>query len=261
MSDNGGVYYPPAAGYGLYLLFRALYHAVKSDSASGRPAPAARPARAPIITPPPGRSSPVSPGAPDPPASPATLTLAWPIPESAPLVVPVEKWQRQDELLAWRFWGLGRLRADGGARLKSFRAPYAWDGPVLRAHRLPTESPFSRSGVYALKGPKECNNGVYWTDECWVSGWVALSGRVIEHEHGFRAERVVIRKLRLGVGTHLHLRRMDDVMALAAELEQRYQAPVDLGPFERRFAGGVLEARPQAWPEGVPDLPEGIALW
>jgi hypothetical protein len=105
------------------------------------------------------------------------------------------------ELLAWRFWGLGRLLSDGGVRLKSFRAPWVWDGPVLRAHRIPSESPYSRTGIYALKGPRDCNADIYWSEECWVAGWVALSGRVVEHELGYRAERAVVRRLRLGVGT------------------------------------------------------------
>jgi len=192
MSDHSSPYFPPAAGYGLFVLIRGLVNAFK-------PGPIDKHARPPIITPHPGCSSPVAPVEPI-PDSPVTLALAWPITD-APLVVPVEQWRRNGELLAWRFWGLGRLRADGGVRLKSFRAPWAWDGPVLRAHRIPSESPYSRTGIYALKGPRDCNADIYWSEECWVAGWVALSGRVVEHEHGYRAERGVIRRLRLGVGT------------------------------------------------------------
>jgi hypothetical protein len=259
LSDHGSGYYPPAAGYGLYLLFRALYHAAKPGAAA-TPTLAAQPARAPIITPPPGSSSPVSPAAPDIANSPATLALAWPIPKAEPLVVPVEKRHRGGELLAWRFWSLGRLRADGGVRLKSFRAPWVWDGPVLRAHRLPSESPFSRAGVYALKGPPPHHADVHWCEECWVSGWVALSGRVVEHEHGYRAERAVIRRLRLGLGTHLHVTHMEDVVALATELEQRYQAPVNLGHVERRFAARVLATQSGRWQGGIPEIPEEVRV-
>lgn len=219
-----------------------------------KPGPIAKPARQPIITPPPGCSSPVEPI----PGSPATLTLAWPITD-APLVVPVERWKSNDELLAWRFWSLGRLSADGGVRLKSFRAPWAWDGPVLRAHRLPSESPFNHTGIYTLKGPRECSVEMYWSHECWVAGWVALSGRVVEHERGYRAERAVIRRLRLGVGTHLHIPHVADVLALAAELEQRYQAPVDLGRLERRYAG-MLGVKGELWTGGIPQIPEWIRL-
>jgi hypothetical protein len=251
MSDHVGPYFPPAAGYGLYVLVRGLFKAVK-------PAPTSTPAPPPIITPPPGCSSPVAPAEPI-PNSPATLALAWPITD-APLAVPVEQWRRNGELLAWRFWSLGRLATDGGVRLKSFRAPWAWDGPVLRAHKLPSESPFSRNGVYALKSPPPRRADVHWSDECWVSGWVALSGRVVEHEHGYRAERAVIRRLRLGVGTHLRVTQMEDLLALAAELEQRYQAPVNLGHVERRFAARVLVGQEHLWQGGIPEIPEGVRV-
>jgi hypothetical protein len=252
MSDNSSAYYPPAAGYGLYLLLRTLYWAAK-------PAKPAKSGHAPIVTPPPGSSSPVSPVE-QVPNSPATLTLAWPIPDEAPLVVPAEQWQRRSELLAWRFWGLGRSSADGGVRLKSFRAPWVWDGPAFGGHRLPTESPFSRAGVYALKAPPPRRADVHWSEECWVSGWVALSGRVVEHEHGYRAERAVIRRLRLGVGTHLHVTQMEDLLALVVELEQRYQAPVNLGFVERRFAARVLHTRDHLWCGGIPEIPQGVLV-
>jgi hypothetical protein len=252
MSDNSSAYYPPAAGYGLYLLLRTLYRAAK-------PAAPARSGRPPIITPPPGSSTPVSPVE-QVPNSRATLALAWPIPDAAPLVVPVEKWQRKGELVAWRFWGLGRLSADGGVRLKSFRAPWVWDGPVLSAHRLPSESPFGRAGVYALRAPPPRRADVHWSEECWLSGWVALSGRVVEHEHGYRAERAVIRRLRLGVGTHLRVTRMEDLLALANELERRYQAPVNLGHVERRFAGRVLKNQEHLWRPEIPVIPGWVRV-
>lgn len=247
----------PVAGIALYALFRALRDAGTSRTLASAPVP---PRRA-IVTPPPGRSSPVSPVA-SVPDSRATLQLAWPIPKEAnDLTVPVQRWEKQQELLGWRFWGLGRHPKDGGVRLRSFRAPYAWDGPVLRAHRLPSESPFSRAGVYALKSPKLCNVDLYWeSDECWVSGWVALSGRVVEHERGYRAERAVIRRLRLGVAAHLHLPKMEDVMAVAAELERRYQAPVDLGQLERRYALSLLEQHPGRWDSGIAELAAGTRV-
>lgn len=241
----------PVAGIALYALFRAIRN---SRTATSPP----EPPRRPIITPPPGRSAPVSPVAPI-PDSRATLQRAWPIPAGLNLVVPVERWSNKGELLAWRFWGLGR-HADGGVRLTSFRAPWAWDGPVLRAHRLPSESPFSRTGVYALKAMPPRKAEVHWSEECWVSGWVALSGRVVEHEHGYRAERVVIRRLRLGVGTHLRLPRIEDVLALARELERRYQAPVNLGQVERRFAARVLKSQAQVRPPEIPVIPEWVRV-
>jgi hypothetical protein len=172
----------------------------------------------------------------------------------------VERWEREDELLAWRFWKLGLLPSDGGVRLLSFRAPCVWDGPVLRAHRPPSESPFSSSGVYALKAEPPRSADVHHSDECWVSGWVALSGRVVEHEHGYRAERAVIRRLRIGVGTHLRVTHMEDLLALAAELEHRYQAPVNLGHVEWRFAARVLVRQEHLWQGGIPEIAEGVRV-
>lgn len=246
MSDPN---FGPVAGYALFFLIRALYQGSRQP----------KPTLSPTVTPPPRSPSPVSPVAPV-AESRATLPRAWPIPPGLDLVVPVERWRRNGELLAWRFWGLGRHPGDGGLRLVSFRAPWAWDGPVLRAHRLPSESPFSSAGVYALKKPPPHTADVHWSDECWVSGWVALSGRVVEHEHGYRAERVVIRRLRLGLGTHLRLPRVEDIIALAAELERRYQAPVNLGMVERRFAQRVLQARQEHWQEGIPEIRSGVRV-
>ena len=80
-----------------------------------------------------------------------------------------------------------------------------------------------------------------------MTGWVALSGRVVEHELGYRAERAVIRKLRLGVGTHLVEQRIPALHRIARELEDRYQAPVKIGWTERRLARTLLGGgfRPQ----------------
>lgn len=272
----------PVAGIALYALFRAVRDARKTRkaglplAASSPPGPLSPSLRSGQAVPERGNSGRAVVAAPQ---SRATLQCAWPIPPGLDLTVPVERWQKEKELLGWRFWGLGRVvgrsgpkgrpggrgQADDGrerpfadVRLRSFRAPYAWDGPVLRAHRLPSESPFSRAGVYALKSPKLCNVDLYWdTDECWVAGWVALSGRVVEHERGYRAERAVIRRLRLGVATHLHLPHLEDVMALAAELERRYQAPVDLPPLERNYALWLLEQHPGRWGGGIPELAAG----
>jgi len=93
-----------------------------------------------------------------------------------------------------------------------------------------------------------------------VSGWVALSGRVVEHEHGYCAERAVIRRLRLGVGTHLRLPYMEDLLTLAAELEKRYHASVNLGHVERRFATRVLKEQEHLWSAWIPEIPDGVRV-
>src|SRR5438309_10692001 len=108
-------------------------------------------------------------------------------------------------------------------------------------------SPENHSGIHAHKVPLYGQVPWIWNESCWVTGWVALSGRVVEHELGYRAERAVIRKLRLGVGTHLVEQRIPALHRIARELEDRYQAPVKIGWTERRLARVLLGrgVRPQ----------------
>jgi hypothetical protein len=113
---------------------------------------------------------------------------------------------------------------------------WMWEGPVFGADRLPDEGDANHSGVYALKGRPRTHGDLTWSPHCCVVGWVALSGRVLEHEFGYRAERVVIRRLRLVIGTHLRVVKDDDLRWIQNQLEQRYQAPVKLGEVERRIA-------------------------
>jgi hypothetical protein len=245
MSDSAAAALGPVVAYAVIAFLRGL----------------TRPARTPIdLTPRLRRVIPPPANTLDVPESSATLQHKWPLPSEGPLVVPAEPWRREDELLGWRFWKLGRLPSDGGIRLLSFRAPCVWEGPVLRAHRPPSESPFSSSGVYALKAEPPRGADVHRSDECWVSGWVALSGRVVEHEHGYRAERAVIRQLRLGLGLHLRFPALEDIVRLAAELEQHYQAPVDLGVVARSIARRVLAEQKEQWLGGIPEIPEGFRV-
>lgn len=249
MSTDSSAALGPLVAYALIALYRALRRPEPPKARGKRELVDPRP-RLHRVVPPPSAATVQG-------ETKATLQHKWPLPEESSLVVPVEGWERDDELIAWRFWKLGRLTSDGGIRLLSFRPPFAWDGPVLRAHRLPSESPFSCAGVYALKAAPPANADVLWSDECWVSGWVALSGRVVEHEQGYRAEQAVIRALRLGVGTHLRVLETPDLLALAAELERRYQAPVDLGAVERGYSARVLKEHGRRWGCGVPEIPEG----
>ena len=105
--------------------------------------------------------------------------------------LPVVKWQG-GELLAWRVWRLCRSQPDGGLRLVSLARGTVWHGPVLRADLVPDAFPGCGSGVYALKPATLPGRQQFdWAlgADTWVRGWVALSGRVVEHERGYRAER------------------------------------------------------------------------
>lgn len=152
--------------------------------------------------------------------------------------VTTVRWTRAGELIGRRMWGLCVWWEDGELRLTSIAAPCAWDGPVHRAHLTPgVERPYpgfkevGSAGVYAFK-PEAAE----WMDrECrtlgLVTGHVALSGRVVEHELGYRAERAVIRDLRLEP-VALHALGSDRaVRAAVAALERRYQVDVAVSEF------------------------------
>ena len=247
MSDYRGYNYPPAAGIGAYMVARWLWGLMHEPERAARAAtaqrviitPPPRAAAAPIVTPPP--------------------VQAKQLPAPSVPVPPVVHWTSSRELVAWRAWRLARWGPDNGLRLVSVTANWAWDGPVFGADFLPYGSDGNKSGVYALKWRPCPQIEWLWGEYCWVLGWVALSGRVVEHRYGYRAERAVIRRLRLGVGTYLKVEEQDDLLEVQEELERRYQTPVKLGGVERRLArrlwdelplfqsgGGIGVVRPEA---------------
>ena len=107
-----------------------------------------------------------------------------------------------------------------------------WEGPTLRADAVPT--PENAHGIYAR--PRNWQPSPYWMPQVSqpgmppkVWGEIALSGRVIECESGYRAEQGTIRSLFLfGTGG----RSID----LKEQLEARYGVSVVVGdkpPFEQ----------------------------
>lgn len=160
----------------------------------------------------------------------------WRVPENLSVV----RWQG-GELLAWRVWNLCRWRPDGSLRLVSATRPTVWDGPVLMADHRPLATPSCGSGVYAVKpSVRPCRRHYDWAlgGETWVRGWVALSGQVVEHERGYRAERAVIRRLRLGAAAHRYFRSPKKLARVREELERRYQCPVKISGVDMRIARG-----------------------
>jgi hypothetical protein len=153
-------------------------------------------------------------------------------------------WTERTELIAWRAWRLGfllrRRGGDGGPRLLSIAAHCIWNGPVV-SDGVPLPTIDQPSGIYTLKlgVPDRIN----WQNEfCWVTGTVALSGRVVEHELGYRAERAVVRELSLGVGAHLALRSLRRLRKTVDSLEGRYQVAVNIGLAERQIADRMLNS-------------------
>ena len=106
------------------------------------------------------------------------------------------------------------------------------DGVPLPSTERPT-------GIYALK-PKLADRVGWQNESCWVTGTIALSGRVVEHQLGYRAERAVVRELRLGVGAHLVIRSLKQLREIIDELESRYQVTVSVGQAEREIADRML---------------------
>ena len=220
MSDHRGYGYPPAAGYGVYMLIRGLIRLVQEPKKLSVPTQTVI-AKPPIPTPPPPRPSP---------------------PVVADRTPPLVQWTEPGELLAWRCWRLGFLLrgsgGDGGPRLLSLSAPCVWNGPVVRCGVPALDQP---SGIYALKADQA--GWVDWQNEhVWVVGTIALSGRVVEHEIGFRAERAVVRELHLGVGTHLAVRSLKRLRELVDDLEDHYQVTVHIGGAEREIADRMLHS-------------------
>jgi len=170
-----------------------------------------------------------------------------------PPPVPTVPWTGCSELIGRRLWGLCRWWEDGELRLTSLWSCWAWDGPVLRAHTrpeimhaYPDPTYAGRAGIYAFK-PEAAT----WMDTAWmryglVSGHVALSGRVIEHELGYRAERCVIRDLRLGPAAIRAFGNRLSLRAAITNLEWRYQVEVACVP-------GKLSALVRSVPRFVPD--------
>jgi hypothetical protein len=211
VSDHKGYAFPPAAGYGVYMLIRGLVSLFEEPKRAAAPRTQAK---RPIVAPPP---------------TPAT---SLPTP-------PVVQWTSDRELLAWRAWRLAVV-GEEGVRLLSLSAPCIWDGPAIRADVAPFCTIENPSGIYALKPAVAAASEWTRSEHCWVTGTVALSGRVVEHALGYRTECAVIRELRLGVGTHLAVRALDQLRNLMTCLEEHYQAPVDAGLAEREVADRML---------------------
>jgi hypothetical protein len=111
-------------------------------------------------------------------SQPASPSLSLPEPE--PMKGPV---------LAWRAWRLV------GDTLQSMTRAVDWEGPTLSAHQEPTAD--GESGIYAKRDRASVER--YYAKELAeadvIVGTVELSGRIVEHEDGYRAERATIQSL------------------------------------------------------------------
>lgn len=116
----------------------------------------------------------------------------------------------QGEIIAYRGWGLTGDILTPATRPHDLRT---WDGPVALTDFGP--EPHGSNGLYAAK--LKYAQALVDSYGMPVHGIVGLLGKVIEHERGYRAERQVVRVLRVvpPVG--------DGLLKL---LEDRYQCQV-----------------------------------
>jgi hypothetical protein len=154
-----------------------------------------------------------------------------------------------------RGWRLYWHRDAGQPVLGSVVRPYLWDGPLVRDPKPP--SPQSSTGFYAFPATPEAFRR-FMNDITVVMGWnigrycgglvfgrVSLFGRVIEHDHGYRAEAARVDKLVIRAGPETNEKMMHvayatsdhsvtsvvgwqsvSVRDLVAALERVYDCPV-----------------------------------
>lgn len=130
--------------------------------------------------------------------SPSGLTVHW---TDLDMIPPRRKGTKP--LTGWRVW-----RMEPGPRLLSVTVNREWESPVMRTKpgTVP-RSDLERGakggqhdhGVYSYKTPELCVSHMYF-DGLWgghypVIGRLDLSGVVVEHEKGYRAETATIREL------------------------------------------------------------------
>jgi hypothetical protein len=133
----------------------------------------------------------------------------------------------------WRSWGV-----DSKGTLQSATASEIWPaGAALEmrctpaAHTIPQAD--CSCGIYAFKTRQDLEGSEY--AQMPVHGRVALWGRVIEHEHGYRAQRAY--PAQLWVAAHLPIGVVD-------QLRTKYGVPI-VGTFP---AGGEWVEPPPAAP-------------
>ena len=100
------------------------------------------------------------------------------------------------EVIGWRQWRLDRDRS-GRIVLQSLVGRVFWNGRDFEADRAPEAGDGDRHGVHAYAPSHGRQPWGSYGDRNVVSGEVGLSGIVVVHERGCRAERARILRLEL----------------------------------------------------------------
>lgn len=153
------------------------------------------------------------------PTPPTYLNVNWCHRESPQAELPVEK--EIGAIKAYRVWGW-TLDSENNPALTAVVWGTEWTGPVMVADCVPENGTANgdvtkHHGLYATKDLRD----VLESYDGGVVGEVALFGRVVEHEHGFRAEKAMIRRLVL-----LDPRDLLDHPTLDRDLAERYGCEV-----------------------------------
>ena len=153
--------------------------------------------------------------------------------------------------VGWRWW---KTNADGEPMLFSVSAGAPWHGPLLVAQdltrtllhldrRAPRRVLGMGPGIYAFKrhaameaaaiAPRLARTDAAHRDTVYVYGSVEMFGHVVEHKHGYRAEKAIIRQLVIPIDQQPSRAWWNDdtrLRWLAEALEGRYAVDVDVTP-------------------------------
>lgn len=132
----------------------------------------------------------------------------------ARLKIPRKPSKVSKEILAIRGW---KLVGDLLTPLTREHDWETWAGPVATAHESPDEADTAGSGLYCCKLKSSLVDQFITQYRPHAYGLIGLSGKVIEYERGYRAERAAMRLLCV-------ILPVTDITLKA--LEERYQCEV-----------------------------------
>lgn len=141
--------------------------------------------------------------------------------------VPPKK--QTEPLIGWRTWRIVPNAASQWV-LKSMSANYIWESPVGRTRnneRLTKDR--EHHGVYSYKTPNLMLQHLGLLSN--IAGRMDLTGHVVEHEFGYRAQRATIRELWIfdqgrPFQTNQFVDTEKEIEQITSDLESRYQCPV-----------------------------------
>jgi len=114
-------------------------------------------------------------------------------------------------------------------RLKSLSSDMLWDGPIVHADVKPSCRPRNSNGLYALK---TIENAKDYDRGASAYGEVAMFGHIVEHDIGWRAEHMLVKRIWLRpFGLPLSyvaepIGFQEQIAVVAKLLEARYQCDV-----------------------------------